>query len=255
MNDLAHDKIEELLAADALDGLDEQGKRELDAALAGHDPACAECARLRAAYAEVAASMGMSLDAEQAGAAAEERLVAAARERPQTTASPADEARDATGVDATVPLRPRRQPLRVLTVAIGAAACLLVAGVVGYSIRPSGQQAMVDAFESQGNVRTAHLSSGPTAMTLYYRPGEKAALVTGSGFDDAPSGHVYEVWYRSSGSSQMEPAGTFTPQNGSIVAPVVVESGFTAVMVSVEPGYETSPTGAVVLSATVESSG
>ena len=250
MNDVAHEKIEALLAADALDGLDEQGKRELEAALTGHDPACPECARLRAAFAEVAASLGMSLDASPVDAAAEERLLAAARGRRRS--APGD---DAQGAAAPVPLRPRRQPLRVLTVAIGAAACLLLAGVVGYSIRPSGRQQMIDAFASQGNVRTAHLSSGSTTMTLYYRPGEKGALVSGSGFGDPPSGHVYEVWYRPADSSQLAPAGTFMPQNGSIVAPVVVEDGFTAVAVTVEPGYEPSPTGPTVLSATISASG
>ena len=256
MNDVAHARIEELLAADALDGLDDQGKRELELVLADHDPACPECAQLRAAYADVAAGLAMSLDPEPADAAAEERLAAAARAHARQPVDPSAVAeRPGPSVTAPVPLRPRRDPLRILSVAIGAAACLLVAGIVGYSIRPSGEQQMVSSFTSQGNVRTAHLSSGPTTMTLYYRPGEHAALVTGTGFADPPSGHIYEVWYRSAGSSEMTPAATFTPSDGSIVAPAVVEPGFTAVTVSVEPGYQTSPTGTVVLSGSVASSG
>jgi len=139
-------------------------------------------------------------------------------------------------------------------VAVGAAACLLVAGVVGYSLRPSGGQQMVDAFTREGNVHTATMSKGSTKLTVYYRPGEQAALVSGTGFADAPAGHVYEVWYRPAGSSQMTPACTFTPANGSIVAPAVVEPGFTALAVSIEPGYETAPTGPVVLVGNVSAS-
>jgi Anti-sigma-K factor rskA len=255
VNDVAHHQIEELLAADALDGLDERGKRELELLLADHDPACPECARLRAEYADVASSMALSLDPSPVDAGAEERLIAAARAGPPRAEEPVAAAADETPVGPPVPLRPRWQPMRLLTVAIGAAACLLVAGVVGYSIRPSGTQQMLTAFEAQGDVHTAHLTSGSTSMTVYYRPGEQAALVSGSGFADPPAGHVYEVWYRPAGSSQMAPAGTFTPQSGSIVAPVVVDSGFTAVAVSVEPGYQTSPTGPVVLSGTVQPSG
>jgi len=239
VNDVAHERIEELLAADALDGLDEQGRRDLERALEGHDPECPECARLRAAYADVAASLGMSLDPLPVGDAAEERLVAVAR---------------AGAAGRVAPLRPRRRTLRVVTVAIGAAACLLVAGVVGYSIRPSGERQMVDAFTSQGNVHTAEMSSGSTKLTVYYRPGQQAALVSGTGFADPPAGHVYEVWYRPAGSLKMTPACTFTPANGSIVAPAVLEPGFTALTVSVEPGYETTPTGPVVLSGSVSAS-
>lgn len=255
MNDVAHEHIEGLLAAEALDGLDEQGRSELDRALAGHDPACPECVRLRAAYAEVAASLALSLDPSPVDAAAEERLIEAARGRSQRSTQPAEVREDQATAAAPIPLRSGRQPLRVLAVAIGAAACLLVAGVVGYSIRPSAQQQMVDAFSAEGHVRSAHMSNGPTTMTIYYRPGEQAALVRGSGFADPPPGHVYEVWYRPEGSSEVVPACTFTPQDGSIVAPAVVEPGFTAVAVSVEPGYETSPTGTFVLSGSVGGSG
>ena len=239
MNDVAHERIEELLAADALDGLDGQGTRELELLLENHDPACPECARIRAAYADVAASIGMSLDPLPVDDAAEERLIAAARAGSPRT---------------VVPLRGRRRAWRALAVAVGAAACLLVAGVVGYSIRPSGGQQMVDAFTREGNFHTATMSRGSTKLTVYYRPGEQAALVSGTGFADAPAGHVYEVWYRPAGSSQMTPACTFTPANGSIVAPAVVEPGFTAVAVSIEPGYESAPTGPVVLTGSVSAS-
>jgi hypothetical protein len=187
----------------------------------------------------VAASLGMSLDPLPVDEDSEERLVAAAR----------------AGAEGRVaPLRPRRRTARVVMVAIGAAACLLVAGVVGYSIRPSGQQQMIDAFTRQGNVHTARMASGSKTLTVYYRPGQKAALVSGTGFADPPAGHVYEVWYRLPGSSQVAAACTFTPANGSIVTPAVVGPGFTAVAVSVEPGYETAPTGPVVLSGTVSAS-
>jgi len=78
VNDLAHHHIEELLAADRLDGLDQQGPQDLERSLADHDPGCAECARLRRAYAEVAASFALSLDPVPMSAGAEDRVIAAA---------------------------------------------------------------------------------------------------------------------------------------------------------------------------------
>jgi len=108
---------------------------------------------------------------------------------------------------------------------------------------------------AQGDVHTAKLVSGSTEMTLYYRPGETAALVQGTGFADPPGGHVYELWYRPAGSSQMSPGAIFVPTGGSVVAPASVSPEFTAVAVSVEPGYQPSPTGKVVLSGGVQGSG
>ncbi|HCO04202.1 MAG TPA: hypothetical protein DIT48_12735, partial [Actinobacteria bacterium] len=59
--DRSHDAIEELIAADALDGLDEVGRRELLRMRSLHGADCAVCLRLEADYAEVASELAMSL--------------------------------------------------------------------------------------------------------------------------------------------------------------------------------------------------
>jgi hypothetical protein len=49
----------------------------------------------------------------------------------------------------------------------------------------------------------------------------------------------------------MAPAGTFVPKDGSVVSPVRVGTDIDLLAVSVEPGFETTPTGPVVLSGPV----
>ena len=80
-------------------------------------------------------------------------------------------------------------------------------------------------------------------VIVYYQPGQQAALLVGTGLDDAPSGHVYELWYMPEGETDMAPGGIFTPQDGTVVAPATVAAPFTTLAVSIEPGYQTSPTG------------
>ena len=57
-----HERMEELFAADSVGGLDEDGRRELGEAMMWHDRRCPQCAAFRVAYAEVAASLAMSLE-------------------------------------------------------------------------------------------------------------------------------------------------------------------------------------------------
>jgi anti-sigma-K factor RskA len=63
---------------------------------------------------------------------------------------------------------------------------------------------------------------------------------------------VYELWYRTSADSPMRPAGTFVPDDGSVVAPVTLGPTIQAFAVSIEPaGGSPSPTSAPVLFTTV----
>ncbi len=56
-----HTKIEELLAVNALGGLD-RADVELLTRLRGEHGACEECARIEAAFSEVAGRLGFALD-------------------------------------------------------------------------------------------------------------------------------------------------------------------------------------------------
>jgi len=243
-----HDRMEELLAAESMGGLDEDGRRELGEATMWHDPRCPECAAFRVAYADVAASLAMSLEPVPPSAGAEDRLLAAARSVAQGRQA-SELMRLAVAGSARAETRGRRRPLRVAAVAVAAAACLFAAGVLGYAVRgQSASPAAVAAlFAAQGGTRSATLQSGAQRVVVYYRPGQPAALLVGTGLDAPPAGHVYELWYLPAGATDMAPGGIFAPQDGSVVAPANLATPFTTLAVSVEPHYVTSPTGRVVL--------
>jgi hypothetical protein len=249
-----HDRLEELYAAEALSGLDDDGRHELREILTWHDPRCAECARLRADYADVAATLALSLEPVQTAPGAEERLLTATRTVEQRQ-----------GVTARGVLPPsvarlddvreereekRRRPMRVVAAAMAAAACLLGAAILGYSVRgtTSSPDQIVAAYTAQPGTRSATMAHGDQQVVVYYRPGQQTALVVGHGLDDPPAGHVYELWYLPEGQTDMAPGGIFTPEDGTAVAPATIAAPFTTLAVSIEPGYMTAPTGTVVLS-------
>jgi hypothetical protein len=240
-----HDRLEELLAVDAMDGLDDDGRRELHELLTWHDSQCPECARFRREFAEVSAAMAMSLDPVPMSAGAEERLMTATR-MPRTSPLSGDVVQ----LDEAREERERRRgPAKVAVALLTAAACLVGAGVVGFVLRSpsSGSETAIASFEAGGPTEKATLEKGDQEVTVYYHPGQDAALVVGDGMQDPPAGHMYELWYQPQGQSTMSPAGTFTPNDGDVVAPARVETPFTTLAVSVEEGYETSPHGEVVL--------
>jgi hypothetical protein len=244
----AHEHIEELLAAEAVGGLDDEGRRELARALDGHPADCPDCARLRSAYGEVAASLALSLDPVPAREGAEDELW----RRAQRTRGGA---RAIPGGGAT-PRRARPSGERGrgfgAAVAAVAAAMVLLAGLVGYLLHGApGPETAISDFFAHAGAQSAQMHSGATTMTVYYRPGQTSAFAVGSGFADAPPGHVYELWYRPAGATAMAPAGTFVPKDGSVVSPVRVGTDIDLLAVSVEPGFETTPTGPVVLSGPV----
>ena len=250
MSDRAmHDRLEELYAADALSGLGDDGRKDLREILTWHDPRCAECARFRADYAEVAASLALSLEPVAPAAGAEERLLTATRRVAQGRTAPppplvtvpddGGKPRDAR----------RRRPLRVVAAALAAAACLLGAAVLGYAVREpaASPDQIAEVFAAQPGTESATMQRGGQRVVVYYRPGQQAALLLGHELEDPPAGHVYELWYLPEGQKDMAPGGIFVPKEGTVLAPATVATPFTALAVSIEPGYMTAPTGKVVL--------
>src|SRR5205823_71869 len=77
MSRRTHDELEELIAADALDGLSEADRRHMLEEMAAHGPGCAACARLLADYAQVAAKLSTLVEPMPVSAGAERRLVRA----------------------------------------------------------------------------------------------------------------------------------------------------------------------------------
>ena len=247
-----HDRLEELFAADAMGGLDDDGRHELHELLTWHDAQCPDCARLRPDYGEVAAAMALSLDPMPMSAGAEERLLTATRTttqgRRRAVAGPARSwSWTRRGRSANAGAARAKVAVALLT----AAACLVGAGVIGYALRTptTSPEAVVAAYTSQGPTQQATMQDGSKKVTLYYHPGQPQALVVGSGMDDPPAGHVYELWYLPAGQTDMAPGGIFVPSDGDVVAPATVETPFTTLAVSIEPGYHTAPAGEVVLTA------
>jgi hypothetical protein len=245
-----HDRLEELFATDAMHGLDDDGRRELRELLTWHDRQCAECARFRVEYAEVAASMALSLDPVPLSGGAEQRLLTAMRTTAQGRPARGPRSGDVVYLDDVGEEHERRRgPAKVAVALLAAAACLVGAGVVGYWLRaPSPSETAVATFTAGGPTQSATMHDGSAKVTVYYHPGQDPALVVGTGMSDPPAGHVYELWYLPQGQTDLAPGGIFKPQDGDVIAPAHVLTPFTTLAVSIEPSYQTSPTGQVVLS-------
>ena len=192
-----HDRIEEMMAAQALGGLSAADEAELELLRAEHGRDCRECRRLESAYGDVAGRLAFALDPEPVPARmAEDILQRAEREGPLTTPG------------AVRPGWGRRVAV------VAAAALLLVAGGVGgYVIgHPGGQGAAFRAvgdFLSQPSTRVVPLSSsGPSNLSVAYQPGKASAYLVGVGIPPAPARHVYELW-RFARNGPPVPSGTF----------------------------------------------
>jgi hypothetical protein len=235
-----HGQLEELIAAASLDGLDDMDLRRLERDLAAHGSECAECRRLRAQHAEVAAALAMALEPVPMSPGAEERLIAAVRAtsdqgwvRPvaETEGRPGPAGRHA------VP-RVRRW--------VAAAAAVILAAGGGYLLRgeTAGPPAAFVSYISDASTRAIHFPArGDQQLALYYRPGEQRAWLAGSNLSDPAGGGVYELWYRPPGTSTMQPAGTFVPSGETVTEQVALGTSFDAVAVSVEPHENPQPTG------------
>jgi anti-sigma-K factor RskA len=206
-----HTEIEELLALEALGGLALDDRARLDALRAEHGPDCAECADLRAAFADTAAMLGTGLEPTPVSAGLEERTVAAALQHRIAGASPVP---GDGGPAAIAPTHRRRNAL----IAIAAAVVLIaVGGLAGYLAAPKSP---VDAFLAQ-NVRIVPFepSDGTGgAMTLAVGPNGTDGYVFGSGLAAPPSGKTYELWTISGDTPTS--LGCVVPSNGQVVLPV-----------------------------------
>jgi hypothetical protein len=226
-----HEELEVLIAADALDGLDQADHEHMIQLMDEHGPDCLECRRLNAEYREVAGAIALVVDPVPMSAGAEDALVRAATGGSGQEPGP---------VVARRRIGPAR---RWVAVAAIAAAIAVLAGVIGYNLAPG-----------PAGIRTLALGGTiPGQLTLVYQPGHKEARLVGAGLDDPGAGKVYELWYQPSPNAKMVPAGVFTPRNGSVQgAPVTVGPSFELVAVTIEPGPDGSPqpTSQPILSAT-----
>jgi hypothetical protein len=226
MSQMEHDRIEELIAARALGGLDGRDVAELDRLRTDHGGDCATCLALEDDYAEVAGRLSFAADPSSIPAGFEDRVVASA------TAEG--------GSGRGVPFGLKR------FVAASAAAVLLAgAGLGGWLLRSPGSP----------NVRVAQVAalhgSGPGNVALAYAPASARWFLVGSNLPDAPNGKVYELWLFH--GKTPAPAGTFRPRDGVALLDVpsdVTGASLAAITIEAAPGAE-QPTTAPIFSGSV----
>jgi Anti-sigma-K factor rskA len=171
-----HGEIEELLALEALGGIEPEDRARLAALRAEHGE-CPECAELEAAFRETAVALATALPAAEVGAPFEDRVVAAALSEPRVATLASS----------------RRRPRAWLAVA--AAVVLVAIGALGgYLAAP---RSSVGAFIQQPGVTLVpfeQANGGTGTMTLAIGPEGTDAYVIGTGLPPPPAGQVYEMW-------------------------------------------------------------
>lgn len=226
----SHVEMEELIAADALDGLDPDGRQELARKMAEHGPECQECGRLQTEYEEVAGYLAVSLEPQPLSLGTEEAVMHAARSvRP---AGPS--------------LRPGGRIRRSLAPVAVAAALALIAGMVGYSLvgpADSRQSRFIAFISGPGTEVVPFPSRDGQQLAVAFRPGQREGWVFGTNLPEPAGGRVYELWFRSRGSDRMQPAGTFVPSDGIVLEPATLGATVDLLAVSIEPpGGSPQPT-------------
>ena len=178
---LDHALIDELLAIRSLGGLDEDDAALLERELAAHGD-CDACRRLEVEHAEVAGMLALALDPRPVDEEMVDRILAPeqrkdqrSEQRPDRTAAPADELSG-----------PRDARLGRWQAAFGIAAAIALVLAFVLATRPDGGVRVpgtIVAFEG-----------APGELAMAYSPGERGALVWGTGLPDPGSGKVYELW-------------------------------------------------------------
>jgi Anti-sigma-K factor rskA len=167
-----HERIEELLALEALGALAEEDAEALARALEEHGPDCSECARLRRELGDVAGRLAFALNPVVVKEEIREDILRAGRERP---------------------LR-RVVVLRRGLVAVAAALLVLVGAVGGYVLAPRQQPetSALAEFLARPDVRVVKFEGarGNLAAAISAREG----FLFGSKLPPVPESRVYVLW-------------------------------------------------------------
>lgn len=214
---LDHALIEELMAVDALGGLDGDDREVLERTRAEHGD-CAECRAIEDGFAETAGRLGFTLAPVPVGDAMVDEIVG--RSRDEIGGGPDDELTARRS-------RPSRGWLALVAAAV-VAALLVVAVTV---LRPS-TTSITQASPSQRVVTFTGDGEGTLAMA--YTPGQPGAVFWGRDLPDPGPGKVYEIWMIE--DEEATPGGCVAPTNGVIAMRVDANIGTTDTMaVTAEP--------------------
>jgi len=238
-----HSLIEELMAIDALGGLDVDDRATLERERAAHGGDCVECLALERSFAETAGRLAFALDPEPVDEGMLERILTS----PRTDATISPEAGEpvaspAVSDHALAERRSRRPKAWQALVAVAAVIAVLV--VVVATALPS-TTGVSEAAPTQRIVTFAGDTDGTLAMA--FTPGEPGAVFWGSGLPDPGPGMVYEIWMIE--GDRPISGGCVTPTDGVVAIRVDANIGTTDTMaVTAEPAdCPASPTSRPVL--------
>ena len=228
-----HERIEELLAGHALEGLDETDERALADALAEHGPDCAECRVLEREHAEIAGLLAFSLSPVAADPAIADRILGSSDAGTTVRTARLGTTMDATDEPAARRERPRRSRTGAWTALAGVAAIVVALVVVaGTVVRSPVEITRADLSGRLVRFETPDGDAGPLVMA--YTPGESGAVFWGEGLPDPGEGQTFEIWMIDDGTPI--PGGCAAPVDGRIALFVDAEIGTTDTMaVTVEP--------------------
>ena len=239
-----HERLEELIAVQALGGLDPADRKELALEMHRHGTDCAECRRLVSDYAEVAGMLALDLVPEAVTIEEEDRLLQAARGGSPKLRSVPDQASPAVASPARgAPERVRRW----VGFAAVAASIAILGGLAGYALAPGSSEPLRAVTLSPAG------GAGESAsLTVAFQEGTGRAWLIGSDIPPPPEGEVYQLWFRGPDEEAMRPSDTFVPTGGRVLVPADLDGVVELLAVSVEPrGGSESPTGPVLFQASV----
>jgi hypothetical protein len=203
-----HTTIEELLAVQALGGLDGNDVQSLATERASHGD-CEECARLEAEFSETAGRLAFSLEPMPVDPSMADRILA---ESPASDPVVVPEA--VSPVDEVGSRRERRG--RGWQAAVGIAAVIAVLLVAVAVVRPSRTTPIASASTTQRVV--AFSGTGAGELAVAFTPGESGAVLWGSNLPDPGPDKVYEVWMFQDGTPVS--GGCFRPDDGQVAITV-----------------------------------
>ena len=218
-----HSLIEELMAIDALGGLDGDDLATLERERAAHGADCAECLALERTFAETAGRLAFALDPQPVDDAMLERILATPRD------------------DLAARRTRRAKPWQAL---VAAAAVIALLVVVVATALPS-TTSVTEAAPTQRIVNFSGDTDGTLAMA--FTPGQPGAVFWGSGLPDPGPGKVYEIWMIE--GDRPVSGGCVSPTDGVIALKVDANIGTTDTMaVTTEPAdCPSAPTSPPVL--------
>ena len=248
-----HTPIQELMAVEALGGLEDAEGRELDRLRTEHGP-CEECGELDRAFAQTAGRLALSLDPLPVDMGIAEAILAeGGRVAVIPDMGPAPVPEPPAWEPDPGRYRGNRVRNRRFAMAVGIAAVLGLVIVAMLSYLPGLGRVSTHPVAAERFVRlVAPQGTAPNAeLTIAYTPGSSGVVVWGSNLPDPGAGKVYEVWMIS--GAEPVSGGCLQPKDGQVAAYLDANLGTTSQMaVTAEPSAcPSAPTSPPAFSATL----